>query len=519
MRGKWDDLQARLRSGALSRRDFLVAAAALGVTGGLATGALAQTPKRGGHLMVGIDQGESDDSLDPATWGADYNYASGHMIFDTLTYADAQFKLQPWLATSWDSKDLKVWVFKIRKGVTFHNGKTLTPADVVYSLSHHRIPTSRGKSMVSAVTDVAATGPDEVTFTLNSPNADFPYNLAEFHMMIMPDGEKYDAGIGTGAFKLEAFQPGVTTKASRNTNDWNQDRGYVDSVEMLLVNDPTARIQGLLGGALHIVNRLPPNAIKPLENNPSFRIFSAAGGNHTTFVMTSNKPPYDNLDLRLAMKYAIDREEVLKTVFRGYGKIANDHPIPTHLPFYAADIPQHAYDPDKAKFHFKKSGFDGPVVLVVADAAGGSVEMAQVFKANAAKAGIEVSIDRAGNDGYWTKYWRVAPFFASTFGGRATADIALSIEFSPTSPFCECQWVEPKFDPLLVAARAETDQAKRAQMYGEAQMMVHDGAGTVLPIFNNAIEAATSKVNGFTPSPVQQYAAWRGTEQIWLSDA
>jgi peptide/nickel transport system substrate-binding protein len=454
-------------------------------------------------------------------WNSDFQYAAGMQLYDNLVRVNEKFEAVPALAESWEARSgVKEWVLKIRKGVTFHNGKTLTPADVVYSLNHHRGQDSKsmGRGMVAGIEDIKATGPDEVTITLASGNADLPYLLGEFHMMIGPEGRNFD-GVGTGAFVVESFDPGVRMRTKRNPNDWRQDRGYVDTVEMLVINDAAARINALLSGSTHMVNRMSPTALAAFEHNPNFQVFNATGGTHPTFVMTCNAPPFDNQDLRLAMKYAVDREQLLKTIFRGYGKIGNDHPIPSHVNVYAADIPQRPYDPDKARFHLKKSGYTGPIVLTASDGAfGSSVEAAQLFQASAAKGGINFEIDRVPNDGYFSKYWKKTPFFASFFGGRPSADIALTAEFSASSSSCECQWNNPKFEQLLIAARAETDSVKRKQMYHDLQYLVHEEAGTLVMVFTDAIDVATKKARGFVPSPVNQFSAYRGTEQIWLAD-
>jgi peptide/nickel transport system substrate-binding protein len=233
----------------------------------------------------------------------------------------------------------------------------------------------------------------------------------------------------------------------------------------------------------------------------------------------TNAPPYNNLDLRLALAYAADREAILKTIFRGYGKLGNDQPVPHYMPEYAADIPQRTYDPDKAKFHLKKSGYTGPITFTVSDAASfGAVESAQVFQAGAAKAGVNFQIDRVPNDGYYAKYWKKVPFSACTWGGRSTANIVLNVEFASNSAMNGSFWKNEKFDQLLISSRAETNAQRRMQMYHDMQQLVHDDVGALVLVFNSNIDAGSKKVHGFVPSPVQQLSNYRAAEQIWLSD-
>ena len=271
---RWDQLQTSLRSGTIGRREFLAAAAAMGVVGSLTSHALAQVPKRGGHLVMGINQAGTTDSLDPATWTSDYTYFMGQQLYDLLTIVNEKSLVVPSLAESWEQKDgAKTWVFKIRKGVTFHNGKTLTPADVDLFAQ----PSSRqgfevhGECVVNSVTDIVATASDEVTITLNSGDVDFPYTLADFHFVIGPEGTKWD-GVGTGAFALESFEAGVRMLTKRFTNDWRKDRGYFDFAETIAMNDPTARLSSLLSGSAHVINRVPfSSTSRRLRRIPDFR--------------------------------------------------------------------------------------------------------------------------------------------------------------------------------------------------------------------------------------------------------
>ena len=168
--------------------------------------ARAETPKRGGNLRLGLNGASSSDSIDPATYTSTYMQSLGLQIFSTLTEIDAEGKARPALAESWDAKSgAKSWLLKLRKGVTFHNGKTLTAADVVSSLNHHRGENSKSaaKPYFATVTDIAAAGPDEVKIEMSAGNADLPLLLADYHLCIFPEGAAADAGIGTGAFVLD----------------------------------------------------------------------------------------------------------------------------------------------------------------------------------------------------------------------------------------------------------------------------------------------------------------------------
>src|SRR5262249_10824758 len=220
---EWHDLQRSLRGDGISRREFLGRAAAFGISGAIATEVLAQAPKRGGHLIVGLDGAATGDSLDPARYTATYAQVLGMELHDTLMEVDEGGKLQPSLAESWEPKGGgNEWIVKLRKGVSFHNGKEVTAPDVLFSINHHRAKDSKSpaKSLLGPVTDIKATGKHEITVLLESVYADLPYILADYHLAIMPEGATVTDGIGAGAFVLESFQPGVRARVKRNPNYW-----------------------------------------------------------------------------------------------------------------------------------------------------------------------------------------------------------------------------------------------------------------------------------------------------------
>lgn len=504
----------------IGRRPFIAGTAALGASAATTPAALAQVPKRGGHLIVGVASASTTDSFDPTRWIASYPFFVGNQVYDQLTRVDRQGKIRPALAESWDTKPgAKEWMFRVRRGVHFHNGKELTAQDVVYSINHHRGKDSQSaaRSMVEGIDDIKAASKYDVAVTLAAGNVDLPAVLGEFHLVITYDQADFKNGIGTGAFVLESFEPGVRTQTKRNTNDWRSDRGWVDSVETLGINDPNARLAALVSGSVHLIAKVEATSVAAVLGNPNLQLFRVAGGQHDVFAMFTDTAPYSNNDLRLALKYGIDRQAMLNQLLRGYGKLGNDHPIPSWDPFYASDIPQRAYDPDKARFYLKKSGYNGQIQLTVADTAfNGAVEGAQLFQAAAAKAGLNIDINRVPNNGYWSNVWLHQPFCASIWGGNPTADLMLTSVYAGSSGENETHWRVPKFDQLLVAARAEQNLSKRRQMYHDLQFMLHEEGGAIIPVFTDFLDAASKKIAGFVSIAVGDMSGNRAAEEVWF---
>ena len=222
-------LGRQLTSGRLSRRDFMGRAVALGVTTALASTLSAQalraaTPKKGGRFRLGIGHGSTTDTLDPATWTNLYVQMIGGATQNKLTLVSSNGDLVPELAESWEpSSDAVQWRFNLRKGVEYHNGKTLEAADVIASFNHHRGEDSKSaaKPIVSPIQDIKADGKNTVVFTMKSGNADFPFIASDYHLAILPSKDgKVDAssGIGTGSYTLDSFDPGVRTALKRFPN-------------------------------------------------------------------------------------------------------------------------------------------------------------------------------------------------------------------------------------------------------------------------------------------------------------
>ncbi len=437
-------------------------AAALGVSSALATSlagrAFAATPKKGGDLKLGIDSAGATDSLDPATYTANYMQTVGYQWGNPLVELDEHNKTIPELAESWEpNADATQWVFKLRKGVQFSNGKEMTPKDVIYSIDHHRGADSKSgaQGYLQVIKDLKASGPNELTVVLDAGNADLPYIMSDYHLLIVPEGTDFNKPVGTGPYTIESFQPGVRTLAKRNPNYWKEGRGHADSVETLAINDLTARTSALQTGAVHFINRLDPKTVDLLKRMPHMQVFDVPSAGHYTFPMRCDTAPFDNKDLRLALKYGIDREDLVKKILRGYGKIGNDQPVPTFDPFYAADIPQRPYDPDQAKAHFAKSGVSGPITLSIADAAfTGAVDAATLYKEHLAKAGITLNVQREPADGYWSNVWLVKPFCGSYWGGRPTADLMMSVAYQSDAAWNESFWKRPASSTSCSSRRA-----------------------------------------------------------------
>ncbi len=505
------DLEKAAVEGKLDRREFIKRATALGLAAPFATSLLTQsvhagmTPKKGGKFTFGSSHGSTTDSLDPGThengFATNLVFAYANHLFEV----DNTGKLIPELAESFEaSKDAKTWVIKLRKGVEFHNGKPMTADDVIAAMNHHRGEDTKSavKSLLSAVTEIKKTGSHEVTFTLNAGNADFPFILSDYHLAILPAFEgkmDWQAGFGTGGYIIDRFEPGVRATFKRNPNYFKSGRAHFDEVEMVSLGDTTARQSAVMNQEVDAIYRVDPKTVHLLGRNPNLSILEVTGTLHYTFPMRVDQAPFDNYDLRMAVKLSVDREALVNKILLGHGAIGNDHPISTSQPFHNGEMTQRKYDPDKARHHLKKSGFSGTLDLSTSDAAfAGAVDASLLIKDSAAKAGLDINVVREPKDGYWSNVWNKKAWCACYWGGRPTVDWMFAAAYMNDGKWNDTAWktgpAADRFNKIVLEARSELDTNKRRAMYYEAQVLVNDDGGALIPMFANHIHAVSKKI-------------------------
>ncbi|WP_050519365.1 ABC transporter substrate-binding protein [Pseudorhodobacter antarcticus] len=509
----------------LNRRGFMAGAAAVAGMAGMPRMAFAQTgtPKKGGHLKLGLGGGESSNSLDPALTLSQAPYNVMAHIGEPLVRVHPDNSLDMRVAEELSaSPDAKVWTFKIRQGIKFHNGATLTADDVLKTMQRHsdEKATSGALGIMKGIASMRAEG-DIFEITLTDANADLPYLMADRHLLIQPGGgmENPADGIMSGPYKIVVNEPGVRHTFERFADYWDDSIGHFDTTEILIINDVTARTSALQSGQVDMANLIDPKIAEFLARAPGVTLAQTQGRGQNVFVMHVDTAPFDNVDLRLALKYAIDRQEMLDKVLRGFGSIGNDIPINAAYPLFDETIPQREFDLEKAAEHYKKSGHDGsPIILRVADTAfPGAVDAAALFQQSALKAGIPLELKREPNDGYWSEVWNKQPFCASYWGGRPTQDQMYATAYISSAEWNDTKMKNDRLDALLMEARAELDQDKRKAQYREMADLVRDEGGLILPMFNDFLDAYSEKVAGWVNNPNGDMMNDQAALKCWMA--
>lgn len=521
-----------LLAGKLSRREAVAALGSIGI-GTTAAGSLvasvleeavADEPRRGGTLRVASTDSYAGDTMDPAKIIQNIDIIRSGIIYETLIDFSPGQGLVPALATSWESNDdATAWRLSLRDDVEFHNGKTMTAADVAASFNRHLDPevASPANAYLGDVESFSTDGDNVLVATMKQPNADVPYLLSEFHFTVQPEGEQdYTAGaVGTGPWQLDEWEPGIVGTFVRNPNYWKTGLPYIDTIETFGIPDNTSRVVALVSDEADMIVQLDPQLIDSVEESDTGRVLSQPGGAHPTYPMLANSAPYSDNNIRMALKHAIDRERMLQLAFNGYGVVGRDHPIPQHDPFFASDVKPLPRDPDKVAHYLKKAGMENATFeLVASDANFGGTNASVVMAELMSEAGADVSVKRVPSDGYWSAVWMQAPWCGSSWYGRPTADLMLSIAYITGGSWNESMWSHERFDSLVLEARKTIDAALRAELYRECQIIMRDEGSSVIPVFTNWVDGHTDRVRNFHGHPYG-FLGWMKWSEVWLADA
>ena len=524
-----DRLADAARQGRISRRDFMHYSVAAGLTATTATGlwtskAMAQ-PKSGGIYKVAQHDGNTSDQHDPGKYQSNFEIAYGHTVRAYLTMINQDGTLGPDVASEWSaSADASEWTFKIDPRATFHNGNKVTSNDVIASMNHHRGEgsTSAAKTLLTDVVELRDNG-DSVTFVLAAPNADLAWLLTDYHLTIQPanaDGSiEWQSGIGCGPYKVVDLEFGVGCKLVRH-DEWHGEGAYFDEVEMVVINDPNARQTALVTGDVHSASLLENKTLALMARNRDIEIDNIASANCITMPMHCDTAPFDNVDVRMALKLAINRQDIIEKITFGAATIGNDFHHSPAMPYWPDDIPQREYDPDQAKALLQKAGMEGLTVnLSTADSiTTGAVDAAVLYAEHAKAAGITINVVREPNDGYWSDVWLNKPWCMVAWGARPTPDVMYSLAYKSDAAWNESRWQNARFNELLLQGKSELDDAKRAEIYREMAMLARDDGGSVIAYFPNFIYARRKEVqHGGTVSPAWQMDGYRHASRWYFT--
>jgi peptide/nickel transport system substrate-binding protein len=469
--------------------------------------ALAQSEKC--LRVVGTDWASEQQSVDPLINNHVADLMRLTTIYEKLVELDNGYQPIPVLAESWKSDaGGSVWTFRLRKGVKWHDGRDFTAKDVVWTLKRVLDPKlESGAAATLSMLDpekLEAVDDHTVRITTKSPTVELPILLSSKYTAMVPDGMSRETmqkkPVGTGPYMVDEFVPGPKFVAKRNSNYWKPGLPKAPCIELSGITESVARVAALQSGQADLLIFLEPSATATLRNDPNIKVINSPGGSVMTLSMWVDTPPFDKPQVRQAMKLVVDRQKMVEAALLGIGSPGNDNPVPPNSPdAYRTDIVPR--DVEKAKQLLKEAGHpDGlSVDLYTSDSISTMVPIAQLYQQMAADAGIKVNIIMSPADSYWNEIWLKRPFITSTWGGRPPAE-ALSIAYLSKAQFPETHWYRKDYDELIAKANGTVDAAERRKVFQEAQKLLAEEGGVIVPAFASVSAAMRKTCSGYEPN-------------------
>ena len=481
----------------------------------------AQAQKQGGKLVFATPSVKP--GLDPARTSTGDGYMLTAMIFSNLTRVDADLNPQPQLAERWEpNADSSQWTFFLRKGVKFHNGREVVADDVVFSIKRILDPetASKGAKALGPIADIVAKDSHTVVFDLNGPYADLPLQLGNtFSRIIAKENleEISNKPVGSGPFILKEYSPGNRAVLVRNPDYFEPGLPYLDEVHQVYIKEYAAQMSALKTGEVQIMYFAPVEIMPQLKDDPNIQVLQTSAPSFQPLVMNVTKKPFDDVRVRQALRYAMDRQAMMEAATGGFGTIGNDHPVSPISPWYDKEQPQRKQDVAKAKQLLAEAGYPNGIDIKLYTSTGrpGLEEAAVVAQQTLAESGFRVTIESVEIAKLYRGVLPDIPEFAishNNWFGRPTIDETLTPYYFTKSNWNFSKFSDPEVDKLLDQAKGSTDTAKRKALYAQVQAILLDRGPEVVPYFRNYVSAIRKEVKNYRLIPVQ-YVDLR---EVWL---
>ena len=533
-----------LVSGNLSRRDFLRRGSTIGMSAPLLGAILAAcgsssskssassgsssaastttgTPTKGGTLTVGAVAPAA--SINPLTISDAggllmLNQTGEFLIFDS----NIKLALQPMLALSWSpNTDGSVWTFKLRTGVTFHNGAAMTADDVVYTFQQLSDPKNASNALsafagVLTPAGVKAVDPSTVEFHLEAPNGNFPYLVSSdnYNAIIVPKGTDFgkwqSTFVGTGAFKLGTYTQSQGASFVPNPNYWGT-KPLLSGTSFKFFMEQQPLILALQGNEVDVVAQFTPAGAAAILNSPTYKIIKLQSANHRELSMRNDQPPFNDPRVRQAVAYSIDRAGAVAALLSGDGTVANDYPFGPRFKSTDTSVPQRSQDIAKAKQLLAAAGHpNGFSTTMKTEIYQEIPQLAQVIVADAAKAGIKITPTIESQALYYGKStfgqsdWLDGTMSLVDYGDRGVPNVYLSAPLTSAGTWNAARFKNPTYDGLVKQYVAATDLQTQKQIAGKIENLLLDQTPIVIPYWIDGLTASTQKVNGLNPTSIAQ---------------
>ncbi|UDL86978.1 ABC transporter substrate-binding protein [Mesorhizobium sp. PAMC28654] len=512
----WNVAVDEYAGGYLKRRDLLKYAALIGLTGFAASqglgfpGRALAAGKAGGTVRVGL--GQPTKAIDPVSVTDPASIGVISQVGEYLILDDPKDGLQPKLALSWEADETaKRWTFKLRPGVKFHDGRTVTAGDVVASFERLVDPAS-GSSALSAYKGILSKGgakvvdDETVAFDLDGPNSNFPFYVSSdvYNAVILPAdyaGDFEKNFNGTGPFKLESFRAKQGASFVRNTDYWG-DKALPDRIEIKFFDDEQAQVLALQAGQLDVIPSTPRLELS-IDGNPNFKLLSVQASSHDQVHLRTDQAPFTDKRIRRALALTIDREAVVKGLLKARAIVGNDTPFAPIFPSADTSVPQRKQDIAEAKRLLGEDGVpNGFPVTLTTERAYDIPDYAVLIQNFAKKAGIDIKLNVLPQDAYYgsatfgSSPWLDSNLGITDFGHRGTPDIFLNATLKSSGAWNAAHFNDPAYDALLLDYGKARDLQAQRLVAGKIQTLLLDETPLIISYFSQYSRIVSSKVEG-----------------------
>ncbi len=521
----------------LSRRDFLAGTAA-GVGGGLllggagllagcgrpdsgaSTGVLdSGEPRRGGRVRLGILEGAQTGDLDahrPLGTGS----FRGWVLYSKLWEWDLDARPALALAESTEvNHDGTEWIIRLKPGLEFHHGKTISADDVIFSLLRLTDPelAAPGRAQLYDLDKANIRKLDERTVRIPflSGRVALPELWMSWGGIVPTDYDPITNPVGAGPYRLKSFRPGQRSLFTRFENYYKPGQPYFDEVEIIDFSDQLSRLMALQAGQIDIAPNIAPELLQAVRSNSRLQLISSETDAWQSFTMNLKHPPFDDVRVRQAFRLIADREELVERVFQGYGRVANDLYAPSD-PTYNRQIPQRRQDLAEARRLLEAAGYGDGLEVELTTVPGVTGAAGLVLAQQARQVGVNIKlkfVDSSILSGPNRNNWP----FSTASGGSRPLIYTLQHTDGPRSAANRTQFHDEDFSQLVLQALSQADVDKRRELVAQIQQIQHDRGGYLIWGFSNMNDAIAANIGGVTPDRTG-FAAWR-TDRIWRKAA
>ncbi|KLU22438.1 peptide ABC transporter substrate-binding protein [Caballeronia mineralivorans PML1(12)] len=522
------------KAGRLSRRELLRHASLLGLS--MAAGGLIGMPRARAQAPAGKPGGTirvahltPAGAVDPLTVTDAAGLALINQTGEFLIDDDGQeLKLRPSLALSWaPNAKGDVWTFKLRPNVKFHDGQSMTAKDVAATFNRLADPAS-GSAALSVLKGVLSKGSvkviDDMTveFHLDAPNGNFPYYVSSdtYNAVILPanfSGTYEKSFPGTGPFRFESYTPKVGAAFVRNPDYWGE-KALPERVTFAFYADLQSQLLALQGRQADVMSDFTVQGGVSMMTNPEFKVLGVKSSAHRQMHMRTDTGPFKDKRVRQALALALNRDVMVKGLFKGHAALGNDSPFSPVFPSSDLSVPQRKLDVAKAKQLLAAAGVpNGFDVTLTTEKYMEIPDLAVVIQ-NAAKAvGIRITLKVESQELYYgagtygKSDWLDSPLGITDYGHRGVPNVFLNAPLTSEGTWNAAHFKNAQYDKLVADFVAALDVASQKKLSGQIQNLLLDETPVVIPYFYDQLIVTRANVKGVRFNAISQLYFERAT--------